>query len=980
MIKDFVPARTSLASGVVIKQHILERNKYPQPQVDQINVTYTGSINSTQIWNPVTQENEISHSLIETFNGGTGGSFEIFNYVNNTSQSWYETVPTPLGFVTTLHNNQDEFYDGEFSGSMITVTTQSLHQSYPLDNQSFNYTPVIYSNANYGLSNSNNLFTENQFLSNPNIIPSQGQILILIPYEITSNKSSSPSYIKIHKLDNDGTDNSLPLGQVTNLVIQYTSNVWDDISIINITEYPSYYLFQALPSNPTDNYVLDYRVTASRSTTLNIPNGAFTQSLVNTITYNPNSFYSITTGWYSPTTPNTNLTFRLSGTASAAIDTVEMSLRLAVTGSSLNQTLDSFDAFIPVGSPLRFDWTGSYNSLSTFWDPLFLSSPYDLIGPGKNIYFGILNASDFYTGNLAISNLRLSINQLNQPNAADNDPIIFEPYITSVNYYNSDENPLINNILTDRLSTIYQDIDYSTGISTPTNFDLLITGSAIKAAVQDSNYSSKRVTIPRYDGSKSTSQHLNYWTPGDEGTYGKSPSVSSLKNAVAYCDGISGWPAERMNASALFIKYLIKSDGTVVIPNTTPNSLTDNKGIFETGENIEIQFQTAGGQASPMRKVIRGGTRIEPILYSQSGSAPNSNWNTTMSFTDIVPSNTGVTNNYSATFLKSNQTISPSTLTKITFNNAVFGSSYFNNTNDSYVVSLDAITDGVNLIFNPLIGLYIKKSELNSVSGIATLRLYKNGAPTGITGTNSFELPTLTIDKFTVLTFNFLNPPSIPSTDFSVGDEYSLYIEFTSNATSPLTFIVQGTSQFQIKQYPIYVSPFSSSGTNTLWGWPNKTTYPNVITSSNPTLGNPDVYGNPNVKAVNIAGSGFNSIQLPWSIEYGDEFRFEGNEDFVYQVGKVFGPSDSGSGRLFQTGSIEVHFNAPLPISASSVNFNLDHFLIRRYVDDATTAIIEGFAPANSSGPYIIKPEFVVPELDKDIDSFILDLTQKGLL
>ena len=34
MIKDFIPARTSLASGLVIKQHLLERNKYPQPQLD----------------------------------------------------------------------------------------------------------------------------------------------------------------------------------------------------------------------------------------------------------------------------------------------------------------------------------------------------------------------------------------------------------------------------------------------------------------------------------------------------------------------------------------------------------------------------------------------------------------------------------------------------------------------------------------------------------------------------------------------------------------------------------------------------------------------------------------------------------------------------------------------------------------------------------------------------------------------------------
>ena len=50
MIKDFIPVRTSLASGLVIKQHLLERNKYPQPQVstDQ-DLLYTGSINMVTI-------------------------------------------------------------------------------------------------------------------------------------------------------------------------------------------------------------------------------------------------------------------------------------------------------------------------------------------------------------------------------------------------------------------------------------------------------------------------------------------------------------------------------------------------------------------------------------------------------------------------------------------------------------------------------------------------------------------------------------------------------------------------------------------------------------------------------------------------------------------------------------------------------------------------------------------------------------------
>ena len=41
---------------------------------------------------------------------------------------------------------------------------------------------------------------------------------------------------------------------------------------------------------------------------------------------------------------------------------------------------------------------------------------------------------------------------------------------------------------------------------------------------------------------------------------------------------------------------------------------------------------------------------------------------------------------------------------------------------------------------------------------------------------------------------------------------------------------------------------------------------------------------------------------------------------------------------------------------------------------------MEGFKPVNASGPYIVRPEYIVPELDKSVDEFILDLTQKGLI
>ena len=62
MIKDFIPARTSLASGLVVKQHLLERNKYPQPQVSY------------------SDESELSGSIdIAEIEGGAGGMFNPFN-------------------------------------------------------------------------------------------------------------------------------------------------------------------------------------------------------------------------------------------------------------------------------------------------------------------------------------------------------------------------------------------------------------------------------------------------------------------------------------------------------------------------------------------------------------------------------------------------------------------------------------------------------------------------------------------------------------------------------------------------------------------------------------------------------------------------------------------------------------------------------------------------------------------------------------
>ena len=124
IIKDFIPVRTSLASGIVIKQHLLERNKYPQPQVSREEILETGSIKIGKI------------------SGGAAGSFNEFNSTttspsgslgqgpNNNfpiTQSWSVTTPSLSGSITTIHDSQDEFYDGELSGSVMLITNGELN-------------------------------------------------------------------------------------------------------------------------------------------------------------------------------------------------------------------------------------------------------------------------------------------------------------------------------------------------------------------------------------------------------------------------------------------------------------------------------------------------------------------------------------------------------------------------------------------------------------------------------------------------------------------------------------------------------------------------------------------------------------------------------------------------------------------------------------------------------------------------------------
>ena len=127
MVKDYVPSRTGLASGIVIKQHILERQKYPTPQAEWTRPEYTGSIGSTPSLIEGNRYYEASTDYesipIETISGSDGGTF-LPGYV---TQSWDGINITPLGDIPFTQDNKEEFIDGEFSGSVIIVTDGELN-------------------------------------------------------------------------------------------------------------------------------------------------------------------------------------------------------------------------------------------------------------------------------------------------------------------------------------------------------------------------------------------------------------------------------------------------------------------------------------------------------------------------------------------------------------------------------------------------------------------------------------------------------------------------------------------------------------------------------------------------------------------------------------------------------------------------------------------------------------------------------------
>jgi hypothetical protein len=264
MIKDFVPARTSLASGIVIKPHLLERNRYRVPSASFSQLTYSSSVKSFPF-------DFVSSSLYKS-SGGQGGSIIV-----PISQSWNESIVTPLGIVSRIHDDQSELLTGEFSGSELTVTTQSLlpqNNSFTLEqvgSDSGGDVSIAYRDINYEFY-SDQVYYLSFTITNSGGLPDSVQLYIrsLGGIVLYTSPSLNPSTtLTVEGILIKNTPSALlslvhtnainPAVTVTNIIIYQAPKSLFNPILNNVSSYPNSQYFedidyssgQLIPANQT---------------------------------------------------------------------------------------------------------------------------------------------------------------------------------------------------------------------------------------------------------------------------------------------------------------------------------------------------------------------------------------------------------------------------------------------------------------------------------------------------------------------------------------------------------------------------------------------------------------------------------------------------------------------------------------------------------------------------------------------------------
>jgi hypothetical protein len=304
-------------------------------------------------------------------------------------------------------------------------------------------------------------------------------------------------YLKINKFDANGTDKSDYLAQMTSIrinhgdvgILQYaisTTQVQNDYFIFGLT-YPQ-------PTTSSIGDINDYTFSASSSFGYNISQSFSTSGYVTNYTNTSGNilgYFTASSGLYNfGQTPNPELNISIQYTVTNP-NAGSKTLRFYILSVNKNDDRPTIyeDRTIPTGA-------SGFSISFPYVNPTYCVE-------NDVLAFGVYEVSGVLATPIVLNTFKVILSQTQTSFNGSSSLVIFDP--DQINFDYNDYNPLLDNAETPQYSNVWMDVDYSQNPLTPVNFGLIISGTADKAFVQDSNYSSKAWSNLRYNGSRTNS-------------------------------------------------------------------------------------------------------------------------------------------------------------------------------------------------------------------------------------------------------------------------------------------------------------------------------------------------------------------------------------------------------------------------------------------------------------------------------------------
>jgi hypothetical protein len=573
MVKDYVPVRSSVTTGVVIKQHILERNKYPVPQVSPTSSIAMVGSNATSSVILFQGNDDVSGGLCYPITAS--GVYNL--YVTGSVENSTGDDPTLFDIYITSSNGISSLFSQNISLGATVAFSGSYNAPIP-SGSSLCFVP----------DSPGDFFTNSVTAS-----------LLLVntlttPYQ-TEDMLITGSPIQMYTIDG-GTGGTMPD------LFGLTASNFTYNNVVNITQSWTGSTPSLLgPVAFVDDSQIEFYNGALSGSSIIVETGSLNHCEVEIIPIYTTT--SISGGAFlSP-----NVTYSPGNSLQRDVD-VDKTYYIQFTSYNDVSSLASASVRIYDNSGRTFySGTNSTNPGQPAPGQSYTSYQIQISNPVYPLYFASATGVNIATAT---------------------DITLFEQYI--------DPECLVvqNDVPLNRPNPKFFDVDFAQSSIVAQNAAVIISasrgsGSATPSTVPESNYTTARSANPRYNGCENTSPDFNI------GSGNSNPAVEIDQTYFAYFDWVGGTTPEIIPKTGIHLKYLIGEDGTVLTPNITGSYYYNLIRTFNEKQKANVLFQTAetSGNVAPLqgvKTVLKSGALSQAIIFSQTGS--NSGFLTTMSF------------------------------------------------------------------------------------------------------------------------------------------------------------------------------------------------------------------------------------------------------------------------------------------------------------------------------------------------------------